>query len=122
MPHLVRFVAGRPPARASALHVSWPLGELLGDVVGTCRWCQVVTPTGTPTASSLAPRGTLSTGRPEFACEGVTVDLRSSLSQKERDELETLMDVRDPSLAGPMQGAITRVHGLRSSYAGNKRL
>jgi hypothetical protein len=27
------------------------------------------------------------------------VDLRTRLSQHERDELETLMDVRDPSLA-----------------------
>jgi len=48
-------------------------------------------------------------------CEGTTVDLRSRLSQQERDELETLMDVRDPSLDGPMQGSITRVHGLLTS-------
>jgi uncharacterized protein len=47
--------------------------------------------------------------------EGTTVDLKSRLSHKERDELETLMDVRDPSLVGPMQGSITRVHGLLTS-------
>jgi uncharacterized protein len=43
------------------------------------------------------------------------VDLRSRLSQQERDELEKLMDVRDPSLDGPMQGSITRVHGFLTS-------
>jgi uncharacterized protein len=43
------------------------------------------------------------------------VDLRSRLSGQERDELETLMEVRDPSLDGPMQGSITRVHGLLTS-------
>jgi hypothetical protein len=61
-----------------------------------------------------------STGRPEFVCESndrgfKVVDLRSRLFQQERDELETLMDVRDPSLDGPMQGSITRVHGLLTS-------
>ncbi len=45
------------------------------------------------------------------------MDLRSRLSRQERDELETLMDVRDPSLAGPMQGSITRVHGFLTSVA-----
>ena len=43
------------------------------------------------------------------------MDLRSRLSRQERDEIETLMDVRDPSLDGPMQGSITRVHGLLTS-------
>jgi uncharacterized protein len=43
------------------------------------------------------------------------VNVRSRLSQQERDELETLMDVRDPSFEGPMQGSIPRVHGYLTS-------
>jgi uncharacterized protein len=37
------------------------------------------------------------------------------LTKKERDELESLMDVRDPRSAGAMQGSITRVHGFLTS-------
>jgi len=43
------------------------------------------------------------------------MDLKSRLSKEERDELEALMEARDPSFAGPMQGSITRVHGFLTS-------
>lgn len=43
------------------------------------------------------------------------MDLRTRLPEKERDELEALMEARDPGLAGPMQGSITRVHGFLTS-------
>jgi len=43
------------------------------------------------------------------------MDLNSRLSEKERTELETLMEARDPGFAGPMQGSITRVHGFLTS-------
>jgi uncharacterized protein len=45
------------------------------------------------------------------------VDLKARLSKKERDQLEMLMEARDPGLAGPMQGSITRVHGFLTSIA-----
>jgi uncharacterized protein len=43
------------------------------------------------------------------------MDLKRRLTKKERDELENLMEVRDPHFAGPMQGSITRVHGFLTS-------
>ncbi|HZZ00845.1 MAG TPA: UPF0149 family protein [Candidatus Baltobacteraceae bacterium] len=43
------------------------------------------------------------------------MDLKRRLTKKERDELEGLMEVRDPHFAGPMQGSITRVHGFLTS-------
>jgi len=43
------------------------------------------------------------------------MELRRRLSKRERDELEALMEVRDPNLCGPMQGSITRVHGFLAS-------
>ena len=43
------------------------------------------------------------------------MDLNRRLATKERDELEALMEVRDPHLTGPMQGSITRVHGFLTS-------
>lgn len=45
------------------------------------------------------------------------MDLKAGLSQKERDQLEGLMDVRDPGLDGPMQGSISRVHGFLTAIA-----
>ncbi|HKU81279.1 MAG TPA: UPF0149 family protein [Candidatus Tumulicola sp.] len=43
------------------------------------------------------------------------MDLQRRLTKKERDELESLMELRDPAFAGPMQGSITRVHGFLTS-------
>jgi uncharacterized protein len=43
------------------------------------------------------------------------MDLNRRLGKKERDELEALMEVRDPHFMGPMQGSITRVHGFLTS-------
>ena len=43
------------------------------------------------------------------------MDLKRRLTKEERDELESLMDVRDPTFAGPMQGSVTRVHGFLTS-------
>ncbi len=43
------------------------------------------------------------------------MDLKRHLTQKERDELESLMEARDPHFTGPMQGSITRVHGFLTS-------
>jgi uncharacterized protein len=43
------------------------------------------------------------------------MDLKGRLTKKERDELEALMEVRDPHFTGPMQGSITRVHGFLTS-------
>jgi len=43
------------------------------------------------------------------------MDLKRRLTKKERDELEDLMEVRDPHFSGPMQGSITRVHGFLTS-------
>jgi uncharacterized protein len=43
------------------------------------------------------------------------MDLKRRLTQKERDKLELLMDVRDPHCTGPMQCSITRVHGFLTS-------
>jgi uncharacterized protein len=43
------------------------------------------------------------------------MDLAVRLSKNERDELEALMEERDPGFAGPMQGSITRVHGFLTS-------
>jgi uncharacterized protein len=37
------------------------------------------------------------------------------LSKKERDALETLMELRDPTYAGPLQASITRLHGFLTS-------
>ena len=45
------------------------------------------------------------------------MDLKARLSKKERDQLEVLMEARDPGLAGPMQGSITGVHGFLTSIA-----
>jgi uncharacterized protein len=52
-----------------------------------------------------------------MVCEGTAVDLRARLSKKEQDQLEMLMEARDPGLDGPMQGSITRVHGFLTSIA-----
>ncbi len=43
------------------------------------------------------------------------MDLNARLARRERDELESLMDMRGPGLDGPMQGSVTRVHGLLTS-------
>jgi len=45
------------------------------------------------------------------------VDSKARLSKKERDQLEMLMEARDPGLDGPMQGSIPRVHGFLTSIA-----
>lgn len=37
------------------------------------------------------------------------------LSAGERDELEALMELRDPSFSGPMRASVTRVHGFLTS-------
>jgi uncharacterized protein len=37
------------------------------------------------------------------------------LSKKQRDDLEALMELRDPSLSGPLQASITRLHGFFTS-------
>lgn len=43
------------------------------------------------------------------------MDLKRYLTEKEREELENLMAVRDPHLIGPMQGSLARVHGFLTS-------
>jgi uncharacterized protein len=43
------------------------------------------------------------------------MELKRRLTKKERDELEALMELRDPHFAGPMQGSITCVHGFLTS-------
>jgi uncharacterized protein len=62
-----------------------------------------------PTTSSAKSR------TPEALRKNPAIDLKRRVSKKERDELEALMDVRDPALSGPMQGSITRVHGFLTS-------
>jgi yecA family protein len=37
------------------------------------------------------------------------------LSKKQRNDLEALMELRDPTLSGPLQASVTRLHGFLSS-------
>lgn len=45
--------------------------------------------------------------------EGPIMDIKSRLSAKERDELESLTEMRNPD--GPLAGTITRLHGFLTS-------
>jgi uncharacterized protein YecA (UPF0149 family) len=45
------------------------------------------------------------------------VDLKARLSKKERDQLEMLMEARDPGHDGPMHSSLPRVHGFLTAIA-----